>query len=346
MKFLFIKIIFFSIISTQYVGAKDNFMKNIYIDTLQKNEEIVRENFIATENIKELENKINDQNENIESLESEKNILEEKNERLENIKIIEINQSILITFFIIIILFILVIIFLAIIIRRQRKWRQKYFDENLGQQYIAQLPERIADTIENSDLRYEKLNENNSIQYDNFNKNLQQVVNLINQVNSVNTENVSKINDQLSELRKFSDEKNELVKKYQAFYDLGILKSFIFEIISAIDNLEDSLKQLKNQNQPQSSLDAVNLAKDQLIILLENENILQKEPNLELKYNDPKQPIKLKVMKNIEVEEESLVGNISEILHSGYAGQIGKNNEEKLIRESYVSIYINKKGVN
>ena len=41
-----------------------------------------------------------------------------------------------------------------------------------------------------------------------------------------------------------SDEKNELVKKYQEFYDL-VFKSFIFEIISAIDNIEDSLKNHK-----------------------------------------------------------------------------------------------------
>ena len=48
-------------------------------------------------------------------------------------------------------------------------------------------------------------------------------------------------------------------------------------------------------------------------------------------------------MKSIDVEDENLVGNIHKILHAGYAGQIGKNNEEKLIRESYVSIYISKK---
>ena len=302
-----------------------------------------------TENVSEDDSELNNLLEKNKSLEKELNILKDeleiidelkqKNNQLENIKIIEINRSILIIFFVTIIFSILVILILSIIISRQRKWRQKYFDENLGKNYIAQLPENIADSIESSASAYNNLNENNRLQYDNFQKNLSQVVALINQFNSISSDNVSKINEQLSDIRKFSDEKNELVKKYQEFYDLSILKSFVFEIISAIDNIEDSLKKITNDNIDPASIDAVSFAKDQLVNLLENENIIQVSPDLSLKYNDEKQPIRMKVLKSIPTDNENMVGDIQEVLHSGYSGIIGKD-EVKLVREAYVSIYI------
>lgn len=302
-----------------------------------------------TENVSEDDSELNNLLEKNKSLEEELNNLKDeleiidelkqKNNQLENIKIIEINRSILIIFFVTIIFSILVILILSIIISRQRKWRQKYFDENLGKNYIAQLPENIADSIENSASAYNNLNENNRLQYDNFQKNLSQVVALINQFNSISSDNVSKINEQLSDIRKFSDEKNELVKKYQEFYDLSILKSFVFEIISAIDNLEDSLKKITNDNIDPASIDAVSFAKDQLVNLLENENIIQVSPDLSLKYNDEKQPIRMKALKSIPTDNENMIGDIQEVLHSGYSGIIGKD-EVKLIREAYVSIYI------
>ena len=302
-----------------------------------------------TENVSEDDSELNNLLEKNKSLEDELNKLKDeleiidelkqKNNQLENIKIIEINRSILIIFFVTIIFSILVILILSIIISRQRKWRQKYFDENLGKNYIAQLPENIADSIESSASAYNNLNENNRLQYDNFQKNLSQVIALINQFNSISSDNVSKINEQLSDIRKFSDEKNELVKKYQEFYDLSILKSFIFEIISAIDNIEDSLKKITNDNIDPASIDAVSFAKDQLVNLLENENIIQVSPDLSLKYNDEKQPIRMKALKSIPTDNENMVGDIQEVLHSGYSGIIGKD-EVKLIREAYVSIYI------
>ena len=302
-----------------------------------------------TENVSEDDSELNNLLEKNKTLEEELNNLKDeleiidelkqKNNQLENIKIIEINRSILIIFFVTIIFSILVILILSIIISRQRKWRQKYFDENLGKNYIAQLPENIADSIENSASAYNNLNENNRLQYDNFQKNLSQVVALINQFNSISSDNVSKINEQLSDIRKFSDEKNELVKKYQEFYDLSILKSFVFEIISAIDNIEDSLKKITNDNIDPASIDAVSFAKDQLVNLLENENIIQVSPDLSLKYNDEKQPIRMKALKSIPTDNENMIGDIQEVLHSGYSGIIGKD-EVKLIREAYVSIYI------
>lgn len=262
-----------------------------------------------------------------------------KNKNLENIKIIKINRSILIIFFVTIIISILVILFLSLLINRQKKWRQRYFDENKDKYFIGQLPERIAETIDSSEAVYENLLKRNEQQYNNFKQNLQQVVNMMNQFNTTSSDNTSKINEQLSSLRKFSDEKNELVKKYQEFYDLGVLKSFIFEIISAIDNLEDSIKKLMLNKDQQTAIDPINLAKDQLIILLENENIEQISPNLLIKYNSSKQPIKMKVMKSIHTDDGNLVGDICEVLHSGYLGHIGKD-ETKLIREAYVSVYI------
>ena len=264
--------------------------------------------------------------------------VENKKNRLE-LEILNTNKTINIIFSVTIIISILVILFLAFIINRQKKWRQKYFDENKDKYFIGQLPERIADTIDSSEAVYENLLKRNEEQYNNFQQKLQQVVNMMNQFNTISSDNSSKINDQLSSLRKFSDEKNELVKKYQEFYDLGVLKSFIFEIISAIDNLEDSIKKLILNKDQQNTIDPINLAKDQLIILLENENIEQILPNLSIKYNSSKQPIKIKVMKSIHTNDENLVGDICEVLHSGYLGHVGKD-ETKLIREAYVSVYI------
>ena len=334
---IILKIIIISFFLIQNVYANDNFHEK-YIITLQKNEEVTKENFISKQNIKELENTINDQNTNIESLENEKNILEVKNERLESIKIIEINQTILIIFFITIILSVVVIIFLALIISRQRKWRKEFYDEN-NNKFIGLLPERIAETIDKVEEAYNVLQESNSKQYDNFNKNLQQVVNLIGEVSKNNSDSVSKINEQLSSLRKFSDEKNELVKKYQKFYDLGVLKSFVFDIIASIDNLENNIKKLETENKSQDSINAIKSAKDRLVILLENENIDVLEPNTDLKFNDPKQTVRCKVIETIKTSDESLVGMISSIIHSGYNGVIGPNNEITLLREAWVNIY-------
>ena len=105
------------------------------------------------------------------------------------------------------------------------------------------------------------------------------------------------------------------------------------------------MKKITNDNIDPASIDAVSFAKDQLVNLLENENIIQVSPDLSLKYNDEKQPIRMKVLKSITTDNENMVGDIQEVLHSGYSGIIGKD-EVKLIREAYVSIYIsnNKEG--
>ena len=86
----------------------------------------------------------------------------------------------------------------------------------------AEIEIKIVDKIDNN------LEDKNHKQYDSFNQNLHQVAKLLEQISKKNQENVSKTNEQLSALRKFSDEKNELVKKYQEFYDFGILKSLCF----------------------------------------------------------------------------------------------------------------------
>ena len=155
----------------------------------------------------------------------------------------------------------------------------------------------------------------------------------------IDTDSVSKINEQLSSLRKFSDEKNEFFKKYQKFYDLGVLKSFVFDIIASIDNLENNIKKLETENKSQDSINAIKSAKDRLVILLENENIDVVEPNTNLKFNDPKQTVRCKVIETIKTSDESLVGMISSIIHSGYNGVIGPNNEITLLREAWVNIY-------
>ena len=335
--FTILKTIIISVILTQNVYANDNFHEK-YIITLQKNDEIARENEIINQKNRSLEEKIIDLNSNVESLENEKNVLLDNNKQLENIKIIEINKTILIIFFITIILSVIVILFLALIISRQRKWRKEFYDEN-NNKFIGLLPERIAETIDKVEEEYKKLYESNYKQYDDFNKNLQQVVNLIGEVSKNNSDSVSKINEQLSSLRKFSDEKNELVKKYQKFYDLSVLKNFIFDIIASIDNLENNIKKLENENKSQDSINAIKSAKDRLVILLENENIEVVEPNTDLKFNDPKQTVQCKVIETLKTSDESLVGMISSVIHSGYNGIIGPNNEITLLREAWVNIY-------
>ena len=341
-------ITFFIIFLCNISFADDHDNQKILLDYYSKNhwkyvdkyEEERKEKYIALEAIKELEVDLDETNKNLEILEKEKDILEKNNKKLSEVKNIQINSSSVIIILSALLLLIFIILYLSLIISKQRKWRKEYFDEN-NNKFIGVLPERIADTIDKSEEAYNSLKESNHKQYDNFNQNLQQVANLINQVNNVNTENVSKINDQLSALRKFSDEKNELVKKYQEFYDFGIIKSYILETISTIDHLEDSVRELENKNHPQESIEAVNFAKLKLVTILENDNINQVQPNLEMTFNDSKQPVKCKVNKKT-VSNENTAGTIKSIMHSGYVGQISKDKEFVTIRPAYVNIYINK----
>ena len=331
-------IIFFLVSLCKITFADDQSLGNYFRMYFDKYEEERKENFISRETIKELEGNLGEIEKNLEILEKEKNNLENINTKLLNIKNIQINRSSAIIILSALLFLIFIILYLSLIISKQRKWRKEYFDKN-NNKFIGVLPERIADTIDKSEEAYNSLQESNRKQYDNFNQNLEHVVTLINQVNSSNTENVSQINDQLSALRKFSDEKNELVKKYQEFYDLGKLKSFIFEIIASIDSLENSIQKLNKENKSQSSIEAIERAKERLIILLENENIEVISPDKKLKFNDRKQPIKCKVVDSIETEDETLMGMISLIVHSGYNGRIGEN-ETALIREAWVNVYV------
>ena len=77
--------------------------------------------------------------------------------------------------------------------------------------------------------------------------------------------------------------------------------------------------------------------------MLENENIAVVTPDKQLKFNDSKQPIKCKIIDSIETEDESLMGMISSIVHFGYNGRIGENEEVALIREAWVNVYVKTK---
>ena len=243
--------------------------------------------------INELQYEINNLNDAIEenkiihherdALQQDNKKLQKNNEELKNFSLININRSTTIFILSALLLLIIIILFLSLIIIRQRKWRREYYNEN-SSKFIGQLPERIAETIDRSEEAYNNLEEKNHKQYDSFNQNLHQVAKLLEQISKKNQENVSKTNEQISAFRKFSNEKNELVKKYQEFYDFSILKSYILETISAIDDLEDSVRDLENKNHPQESIEAVNFAKLKLITILENDNINQVQPNLEITF--------------------------------------------------------------
>ena len=337
LKFIFIKLIFLNFLIVSSAKSEETYLKK-YSETFKKYSEEKKENYIAKQNLKKLESELEkSKNENI-LLNNKFEEINSEITKLNNIKTIQITRSVGLIIFSSIIILVIVILYLSLIISRQRKWRKEFYDEN-NNKFIGLLPERIAETIDKIEEAYQSLQDSNHKQYDNFNKNLQQVVNLIGEVSQNNTNNVSKINEQLSSLRKFSDEKNELVKKYQKFYDLGVLKSFIFDIIASIDNLENNITKLENENKSEESISAIKSAKDRLVILLENENIEVVEPNTELKFNDPKQPIKCKVIETIKTSDESLAGKISSVLHSGYNGVIGPNNEITLIREAWVNVY-------
>ena len=334
---IFIKIIFLSFFIVTTANSEGVYFKKFF--------EEKKENYIANQNIQKLNEELKEINTQLEETNTQKDKLikelEEVNiqySELDNVKIIQITRTSGLIFFSSIIILVLIILYLSLIISRQRKWRKEFYDEN-NNKFIGLLPERIAETIDKVEEAYNVLQESNSKQYDNFNKNLQQVVNLIGEVSKNNSDSVSKINEQLSSLRKFSDEKNELVKKYQKFYDLGVLKSFVFDIIASIDNLENNIKKLETENKSQDSINAIKSAKDRLVILLENENIDVVEPNTNLKFNDPKQTVRCKVIETIKTSDESLVGMISSIIHSGYNGVIGPNNEITLLREAWVNIY-------
>jgi molecular chaperone GrpE (heat shock protein) len=335
--FIFIKIIFLSFFIITTAQSEDTYL-NKYSETFKKYSEEKKENYIANQNIKELNDKLKETNTQKEKLIKELEEVNTQYSKLDNIKIIQITRSSGLIFFSSIIILVLIILYLSLIISRQRKWRKEFYDEN-NNKFIGLLPERIAETIDKIEEAYNVLQESNSKQYDNFNKNLQQVVNLIGEVSKNNSDSILKINEQLSSLRKFSDEKNELVKKYQKFYDLSVLKSFIFDIIASIDNLENNITKLENENKSQDSINAIKSAKDRLVILLENENIEVIEPNTDLKFNDPKQTVKCKVIETIKTSDENLVGMISSVIHAGYNGIIGPNNEITLIREAWVNIY-------
>ena len=66
---------------------------------------------------------------------------------------------------------------------------------------------------------------------------------------------------------------------------------------------------------------------------------IEGQKKVDLKFNDPKQTVQCKVIETIKTSDESLVGMISSVIHSGYNGVIGPNNEITLLREAWVNIY-------
>lgn len=272
---------------------------------------------------------------NNEKLKIEMNILKEtklqlqkENLELANISLHKINSSTAIFITCSLLFLIIIILYLSIIISRQRKWRYKYFDENNGKTFIGRLPENISDTIDNNYEAYQELKKIINLLINNNNQNLK-----------TNESSIAKINEQLSTIRSYGEEKDKMVKKYQKFYDLGTLKRFIFEIIASIDSLENSITKL-SEDKNISTINAIELAKDRLIILLENENINQIKPNKELKFNDTKQPIMCKVIDKTITEDTSKFGMIKSIIHSGYNGKISEDGEVVIIREAWVNIYV------
>ena len=324
----FLLFFFFFFISNNILAENHNSNK----EEILKDMDNLLENNELRNQISNLKNQVNDQKIIHHTLEEEKeknNSLIEENLKLKDNSLLKINSSTAIFITCALLFLIIIILYLSIIISRQRKWRYKYFDENDGKNFIGRLPENISDTIDNNYKAYKELGKLIELLINNSNQNLK-----------INESSINKINEQLSTIRSYGEEKDKMVKKYQKFYDLGTLKRFIFEIIASIDSLENSIKKLSQDEKNISSINAIELAKDRLIILLENENIDQINPNKELKFNDPKQPIICKAIDKTITENTLKFGMINSVIHSGYNGKISEDGEVVIIREAWVNVYV------
>lgn len=139
--------------------------------------------------------------------------------------------------------------------------------------------------------------------------------------------------DFLTDIQKLADERAHEIQRFRDGYDYIKLQNFIGNLIRIIDELEDVLNK-KNMDKDELC-NTVKDMKDELLILLENNNIQQIRPEIGERYSVTS--LDYKVMSRVSPEEPQEEETISQIIKPGYRLIISEN-KSKVIREAQIII--------
>jgi len=145
--------------------------------------------------------------------------------------------------------------------------------------------------------------------------------------------------DFLSSIKKLADERSIEIQRFRDGYDFIKLEVFLKNIIRLIDQLENKLEGLDgDQSDYKEMLQKIIY---ELIILLENNNVEQIKPEIEIKYS--KESSDYQVVSRSNPPEAKLAETINRIVKPGYrlilSADKDKNKVIKVIRPAKIDIY-------
>lgn len=157
--------------------------------------------------------------------------------------------------------------------------------------------------------------------------------------------NFADLNEHTEKIRILAEERGQELERYKDGYDFSKNKSLILGIIRTVDDIEMNIEKIQEnqaiekEGKGKSEFDALDLAKDQLLILLEDWNVETYRPEIgsNLK-QDQELASKCTVTQSVPAPGPDQVGIIQNIRHPGYKVFI-KEGEEKIIRKAQVTVY-------
>jgi molecular chaperone GrpE (heat shock protein) len=151
----------------------------------------------------------------------------------------------------------------------------------------------------------------------------------------------SNLTDYLSSIKKIAEERTAEIDRYRDGYDFCKFKVFIKSIIRVIDQIDVKLSEC-DESKSENIYEAMEDARDDLIILLDNNNIEQVKPEVGNKYSPTS--LEYKVVKRKAAPSVEYEMTINEVVKAGYQLNISQN-QTKIIREAEVVIYSNIAGM-
>ena len=145
---------------------------------------------------------------------------------------------------------------------------------------------------------------------------------------------IKELMQQVSAIREYALGQQDRIKKLQDGYDWSIIRSFGLKIIRCIDNLEDRIKQFRNNGVDTADLEE---ARDELIFSLESSGIEQYELEIDSDYNG-QEKIAEAVKEKVGAPEPELKGKIAHVVRPGYRHFIDDENF-KVVRTARVKLF-------
>lgn len=143
----------------------------------------------------------------------------------------------------------------------------------------------------------------------------------------------SKVFDFLTDIQKLADERLAEIQRFQDGYDFIKLQNFINQIIRLLDDIDKELNKTGlNKDDLYATLKDL---RDELLILLENNNIKEIRPEVGQPYLSTS--LEYKVVSRISPDEPQDSESIHQVIRPGYKIMI-TDKEPKILREAEITV--------